>query len=76
MFPGTSPSFSPSFPPSNPSTSMEYDDLNPIDINGSSASLDLTGNPAQPPASEVAASPMPPLELGEPFMQGGGAGGT
>lgn len=55
---------------------MEYDDLNPIDINGSSASLDLTGNPAQPPASEVAASPMPPLELGEPFMQGGGAGGT
>lgn len=74
LFPGTSPSMGPGI--ADPLADME--DLRPIDLTGSNASIDLNGStasldlaasgnreswPAEP------ASPMPPLDLGEPFMR-------
>lgn len=74
LFPGTSPSMGPE--PADPLADME--DLRPIDLTGSNASIDLNGStasldlaapgnresrPAEP------ASPMPPLDLGEPFIR-------
>ena len=62
MLPTPSPSFSPSFPASTGTTSMEYDDIQPIDI---------TGNPSgQAAAADLPSSPIPPLDLGVPYIRG------
>lgn len=72
MLPTPSPSFSPSFPASTGTTSMEYDDIQPIDITGSTATLDLAGNASgQPAAPDLPSSPIPPLDLGVPYIRGG-----
>lgn len=71
MLPTPSPSFSPSFPASTGTTSMEYDDIQPIDITGSTATLDLAGNPSgQAAAADLPSSPIPPLDLGVPYIRG------
>ena len=71
MLPTPSPSFSPSFPASTGTTSMEYDDIQPIDITGSTATLDLAGNPSgQAAAADLPLSPIPPLDLGVPYIRG------
>lgn len=71
MLPTPSPSFSPSFPASTGTTSMEYDDIQPIDITGSTATLDLAGNPSgQAAVADLPSSPIPPLDLGVPYIRG------
>ena len=64
MFPGISPSLGPNGLP-------EMDDMHGVDITSSTASLDL--NPPSMPQQtdqQAPSSPIPPLDLGEPYMRG------
>lgn len=69
MFPSVSPSISPNFNPSSDSGPIDLDDYRSIDMPfGQPPAIPSA---PQPRDEEVApSSPIPPLNLGEPYLKG------